>query len=102
MPNGWICTLLGFLAAHFRGLVEQFVLMLADFQASMPFLILALAVLAFFGNSLALLIGLMGLFGWERYAGSTGAIIGESSIRASAKLPVRHMPMAPTPGPPWR
>ncbi|GLH78486.1 ABC transporter permease [Bradyrhizobium sp. SSBR45G] len=61
-------TTLGFLAAHFRGLVEQSVLMLADFQASMPFLILALAVLAFFGNSLPLLIGLMGLFGWERYA----------------------------------
>ena len=61
-------TTLGFLAAHFRGLVEQFVLMLADFQASMPFLILALAVLAFFGSSLPLLIGLMGLFGWERYA----------------------------------
>ena len=63
-----IGTTLGFLAAYFRGLVEQLVLMLADFQASMPFLILALAVLAFFGNSLPLLIGLMGLFGWERYA----------------------------------
>ncbi|GLR91354.1 ABC transporter permease [Bradyrhizobium iriomotense] len=61
-------TMLGFLAAHFRGLVEQIVLMLSDFQASMPFLIMALAVLAFFGNSLPLLIGLMGLFGWERYA----------------------------------
>ncbi len=36
-------TMLGFLAAHFRGLVEQFVLMLTDFQASMPFLIMALA-----------------------------------------------------------
>ncbi|QOZ77077.1 ABC transporter permease [Bradyrhizobium sp. CCBAU 53351] len=61
-------TMLGFLAAHFRGVVEQLVLMLTDFQASMPFLIMALAVLAFFGNSLPLLIGLMGLFGWERYA----------------------------------
>ena len=61
-------TTLGFLAAYFRGLIEQAVLMLADFQASMPFLILALSVLAFFGNSLLLLIGLMGLFGWERYA----------------------------------
>ena len=61
-------TLLGFLAAHFRGLAEQAVLMLADFQASMPFLILALAVLAFFGSSLPLLIGLMGFYGWERYA----------------------------------
>jgi peptide/nickel transport system permease protein len=61
-------TTLGFLAAHFRGLVEQFVLMLIDFQASMPFLILALAVLAFFGNSLPLFVALMGLYGWERHA----------------------------------
>jgi peptide/nickel transport system permease protein len=61
-------TFLGFLAAHFRGLVEQFVLMLIDFQASMPFLILALAVLAFFGNSLSLFVVLMGLYGWERHA----------------------------------
>ena len=61
-------TLLGFLAAHFRGWVEQAVLMLADFQAAMPFLILALSVLAFFGNSLPLFICLMGLYGWERYA----------------------------------
>lgn len=61
-------TTLGFLAAHFRGMVEQFVLMLVDFQASMPFLIVALAVLAFFGNSLGLFIVLMGLYGWERHA----------------------------------
>jgi peptide/nickel transport system permease protein len=61
-------TLLGFLAAHFRGLVEELVLMLIDFQASMPFMIIALAVLAFFGNSLTLFVCLMGLHGWERYA----------------------------------
>jgi len=61
-------TALGFLAAHFRGLVEQAVLMLVDFQASMPFLIIALAVLAFFGNSLPLFVCLMGLYGWERHA----------------------------------
>ncbi|WP_425329972.1 ABC transporter permease [Terrirubrum flagellatum] len=61
-------TTLGFLAAHFRGLVEQAVIVLADFQASMPFFIMALSVLAFFGNTLPLFIGLMGLYGWERYA----------------------------------
>ncbi len=61
-------TVLGFLAAHFRGWVEQCVLMLIDFQASMPFLILALSVLAFFGNSLFLFVCLMGLYGWERHA----------------------------------
>ena len=61
-------TSLGFLAAHFRGWVELLVLLLIDFQASMPFLILALAVLAFLGNSLPLFVGLMGLYGWERHA----------------------------------
>lgn len=61
-------TTMGLLAAHFRGRAEQAILMLVDFQASMPFLIVALAVLAFFGNSLPLFIGLMGVHGWERYA----------------------------------
>ena len=63
-----IGTSLGFLAAHFRGFVEQVVLTLVDFSASLPFLILALSVLAFFGNSLPLLICLLGLHAWERYA----------------------------------
>lgn len=61
-------VVLGFLAAHFRGLVEQAVLALVDFQAAMPFMILALSVLAFFGNSLVLFVCLLGLHGWERYA----------------------------------
>lgn len=61
-------TLLGFLAARFRGFVEHLVLMLADFQAALPFLIMSLAVLAFFGSSMLLLVCLMGFYGWERYA----------------------------------
>jgi peptide/nickel transport system permease protein len=89
-------TALGFVAAHFRGKVEAIVLMLIDFQASMPFLIIALAVLAFFGNSLVLFVVLMGLNSWERYAriargltiaaneqGYAGAVrqLGASSLR---------------------
>jgi peptide/nickel transport system permease protein len=62
-----IGTLLGFVAAHFRGWVDDLVMTFVDFQASMPFIIIALSVLAFFGNSLPLFIALMGLFGWERY-----------------------------------
>nr|WP_184711445.1 ABC transporter permease [Rhizobium lusitanum] len=61
-------TALGFAAAKFRGNVEHLVLVLADFQAALPFLIMSLAVLAFFGSSMPLLIGLMGFYGWERYA----------------------------------
>ena len=61
-------TAMGFVAAHFRGKIEGLVLMMIDFQASVPFLIVALAVLAFFGNSLVLFVALMGLNSWERYA----------------------------------
>jgi peptide/nickel transport system permease protein len=60
-------TALGFLAARFRGIVEHLVLSLADFQAALPFMILSLSVLAFFGSSMTLLVCLMGFYGWERY-----------------------------------
>lgn len=61
-------TALGVIAAHFRGWVDDVIMMLVDFQASVPFLIVALAVLAFFGNNFLLLIILIGLFGWDGYA----------------------------------
>ena len=35
--------MLGFVAAHFRGVAEESIMALVDFQASMPFLIIALA-----------------------------------------------------------
>ncbi|WP_111398979.1 ABC transporter permease [Humitalea rosea] len=66
--GAFVGTSLGFLAAHFRGWVEHLVLALVDFSASLPFLILALSVLAFFGNSLTLFIVLLGFHAWERYA----------------------------------
>ncbi len=61
-------TLLGILAAWRRGLVEEAIMMLVDVQAALPFVILALAVLAFFGNSFVLFVIIVGLDGWERYA----------------------------------
>ena len=61
-------TTIGFVAAHFRGWTEEVLMMAVDFQASLPFILIALTLLAFFGNSLVLFIILMGLFGWETYA----------------------------------
>ncbi|KQQ55316.1 MULTISPECIES: ABC transporter permease [Rhizobium/Agrobacterium group] len=61
-------SLIGFIAAHFRGFVDEALMMLVDFQASLPFILITLTLLAFFGNSLVLFILLMGLFGWEKYA----------------------------------
>jgi peptide/nickel transport system permease protein len=61
-------TLCGFIAAHFRGWTEEAIMMLVDAQASLPFILLALAVLAFFGNSLILFVIILGINGWETYA----------------------------------
>ena len=66
------------------------VLTLVDFQASMPFMIIALAVLAFFGNSLVLFTVLMGFYGWERIARiSRGlAIAGANTISNDVEVPL--------------
>lgn len=61
-------TFIGFVAAHFRGWTEEVLMMIVDFQASLPFILIALTLLAFFGNSMVLFVILMGLFGWETYA----------------------------------
>lgn len=61
-------TLLGFAAAHFRGWVDNAIMLLVDFQASLPFMLLALAILAFYTYNLPLFLGLMGIYGWEKYA----------------------------------
>lgn len=91
-----IGTSLGVLAAHFRGAVEQVVLALVDFSASLPFLILALAVLAFFGNSLTLFICLLGLHAWERYARIARGLVISAGAQGYAAA-VRQLGASP-----WR
>ncbi len=64
-----IGTVLGFVAAHFKGWIDDIIMVFVDFQASMPFIIIALAVLAFAeSNSMFLFIAVVGVQGWERYA----------------------------------
>lgn len=82
-------TTLGFLAAKFRGAVEHVIVMLADFQAALPFLIMALAVLAFFGSSMLLLVCLMGFYGWERYARITRGLAISASAQGYAAAVVQ-------------
>lgn len=61
-------TALGFLASHFRGLVDDAVMVAIDLQASIPFFLIAVILVAVFGASFPLFLGLISLFGWERYA----------------------------------
>jgi peptide/nickel transport system permease protein len=95
-------TSLGFAAAHYRGRVDDLIMILIDFQAALPFLILALAVLAFFENSFLLFVLVMGIYGWERYArivrglalsaGSTGYAVAVRVLGASpARIYIRHI-----------
>jgi peptide/nickel transport system permease protein len=77
-------TFLGFVAAHLRGFVEEAIMMMVDVQASVPFLIIALAVLAFFGNSLTLFIIIMGINGWENYARLTRGMVLSASAHGYA------------------
>ena len=78
----------GFLAAHFRGWVENALMMLVDFQASLPFILIALTLLAFFGNSFPLFVILMGLFGWESYARLTRGVVLSAAGQPYAKAVV--------------
>jgi peptide/nickel transport system permease protein len=89
-------TLVGFVAARFGGLVDEALMMLVDAQASVPFLVLALAALAFFGNSFVLLALLLGLNGWESYARvarglvlSTHALPHIEAVRLLGASPLR-------------
>lgn len=79
--------LLGFIAAHFGGLIDEGVMLLVDIQAALPFLVVALGAIALFGGSYALLIVIVGLHGWERYArltrGLTLALTGQVFITAA-------------------
>ncbi|HMG50720.1 MAG TPA: ABC transporter permease [Inquilinus sp.] len=71
-------TLLGFVAARFRGLVDQLIMMLVDAQAAIPALLLALTMLAFFGNSLVLFVILVSIDGWDRYTRlARGLVVSE-------------------------
>ena len=61
-------TTLGMVAAWCGGFVDDAVMMLVDVQASLPFIILALAAIALLGSGLGLFNVVVGLFGWERDA----------------------------------
>lgn len=59
---------LGLIAARGTRLSDGLILASIDLQAAIPFMIIALATLAIFGNSLALFVALLGVYGWESYA----------------------------------
>lgn len=68
-------TSLGLLAAHFGGWIDNIVMGFADAMASVPFIVIALGVLAVFGSSPLLFVFLVGFQNWERYARLTRGLV---------------------------
>ncbi|HVK90799.1 MAG TPA: ABC transporter permease [Mycoplana sp.] len=59
---------LGVIAGYARGRLGSAIMALVDIQIAVPFTLIALLVVAIFGNSLPVLIAVIGVSGWEVYA----------------------------------
>ena len=73
---------LGLLGGYVGGWLDDLIMGLVDIQIAVPFTLIALLAIAVFGNDLTILIGIIGLNGWERYA----------RVIRGALLPVRESP----------
>jgi peptide/nickel transport system permease protein len=97
MIGAFIGTVLGFVAAHFRGIVEEAIMMLADVQASLPFMVIALALIAVFGGGFVLFVCIMGFYGWEVFARLTRGVViaantqGYATAVVALGAPARHV-----------
>jgi peptide/nickel transport system permease protein len=63
-----IGVLTGVLSGLLGGWTDRIIMMIVDFQLSIPFLLIVLVGIAVFGTSMAVLIVLVGTAHWETYA----------------------------------
>ncbi len=66
--SGTIGTILGVCAGYFGGRVDAVVTFLINVRLAMPVVLVALAVVALFGGSLTVVICVLGLLLWDRFA----------------------------------
>ena len=66
--SGLIGTSLGLVAGYFGGRIDMAVTFLITTRLSMPVILVALAVVAFIGGSLPVVIMVLGLLKWDRFA----------------------------------
>jgi len=61
-------TFIGLVSGFYRGWVDRVVSRLVEAQLALPFILLAIAIIAARGRSLGVLIGVLALVGWAQYA----------------------------------
>jgi peptide/nickel transport system permease protein len=73
--SGVIGVALGATSGYVGGVLDAAVMRLADLQLSIPFLVLALAVMAALGTSLTNLVAVLVVSGWVSYARVTRGVV---------------------------
>ena len=66
--SGIIGTIMGVMAGYFGGRVDMIVTFMITVRLSMPVVLVALAVVAIVGGSLQVVIAVLGLLLWDRFA----------------------------------
>jgi len=66
--SGFIGTTMGMLAGYFGGRIDMFVSFMVTTRLSMPVILVALATVALVGGSLWVVIMVLGLLKWDRFA----------------------------------
>jgi peptide/nickel transport system permease protein len=93
--SGLIGTILGVMAGYFGGRVDMLVNFLITTRLSMPVILVALAVVSIVGSSLTVVIWVLGLLIWDRFAvvmrSATQQVRSLEFITAAEALGCSHM-----------
>jgi len=85
-----IGTALGAIAGYFGGAIDNVIMRICDIQLSIPTMVLAITVMAIFGNSVPNLLLVLAIVGWTSYTrvvrGSVMGIRNAEFIQASRVL----------------
>ena len=68
LVSGLIGTTLGVMAGYFGGRVDMVISFLITARLALPVILVALAVVALFGSSLTVVVSVLGLLLWDRFA----------------------------------